>query len=100
MWRSNRERIRRGETPNPYHPSNHPMIIVSRYHPLQTMRQIQMKTRNDALVERENDSARVRTRRPWMAFYPADYLGDTGHLSTTEHGAYALLIFNYWMRGY
>jgi uncharacterized protein YdaU (DUF1376 family) len=34
-----------------------------------------------------------------MKFYPTDYLSDTQHLSTVEHGAYLLLIMNYWQRG-
>jgi uncharacterized protein YdaU (DUF1376 family) len=34
-----------------------------------------------------------------MQFYVADYLADTMHLSAEEHGAYLLLMFNYWQTG-
>jgi uncharacterized protein YdaU (DUF1376 family) len=37
--------------------------------------------------------------KPWMPFYPGDFVSDTTHLSTDEVGAYVLLICHYWTNG-
>jgi uncharacterized protein YdaU (DUF1376 family) len=38
-------------------------------------------------------------QRPFVQIWIGEYLADTRHLSTVQHGAYLLLIFHYWATG-
>ena len=41
----------------------------------------------------------MTVRRPWYPFNVVDYNADTGRLTTIQHGAYILLMNEYWLSG-
>lgn len=41
----------------------------------------------------------MTTRRPWYPMNVPDYRADTEHLTPLEHGAYFLLMNEYWLKG-
>jgi uncharacterized protein YdaU (DUF1376 family) len=47
----------------------------------------------------ENIPMSKREQLPYMPFFVGDYLKETRRLTTEEHGAYVLLILEYWAKG-
>lgn len=46
--------------------------------------------------DRKRERKMPKTKTPYVALYPSDYLADTAHLSLEEHGVYWRLLLHYY----